>query len=224
MRGFGGAPNGVVVSDPRLSDSVVSLSGVSHSEFAEVFASEQECVSATLEEGIARLSKAVSEGARRGVIDAAAWREIGDDAAEEREERWLAEVRAALVGLLGFLDDEPAWGWLLFVHAPDTGAMALDGVECERRVLGVLAELLGRGSYEPSVGGDLSQPSALVGELVMSGMLAAIRVRLVGADGRRMVELAPSLTAFVAGPYLQRGASQVEPIELSPPPNVRWTQ
>ena len=61
-----------------------------------------------------------------------------------REGSWLARVRAGLVALLGFFDDEPLWGRLLVCDAPATDVML--ALRCEQRVLGVLSGLLDDGA------------------------------------------------------------------------------
>ena len=86
-------------SNPRLTKTVVTRAGVSQRAFYEVFESAEECFSAAFEEGLARLSEAVEQAAAR-------------------EQRWLDRVRAGLVALLGFLDDEPGWGRVLLFEAP----------------------------------------------------------------------------------------------------------
>jgi hypothetical protein len=213
MRGFGSWRNEAVASDPRLSDSVVSLAGVSHSEFAEMFASEEECVSATLEEGIARLTRTVGEATQQSARDLAASQPAGDDAREESQERWLARVRAGLVGLLGFLDDESRWSRLLFLDDPATG---LDGIESERRVLGVLSELVGEGPGEGVAGERSSRSPSVIDELVMSGVMSVIRPRVLHPDGGHLVTLAPSLTAFIAAPYLDQASLGAELVRRAP--------
>ncbi len=187
------------LSVDRLSHSVVTCGKTARGEIAEVFGSERECLSAAFEEGIARLSRAVSDEVAR--------QEVGRDAGRSDGARWLGRVRAGLVGLLGFLDDEPAWGRLLILAAPAAG---LSGVECERHVFRVLGELLGEGPGEQAVGQQLSPSRELIGELVVGGALSAIRVRMLDADGERLVELAPSLMSFIVAPYLGQASASAE--------------
>ncbi|HYM45492.1 MAG TPA: helix-turn-helix domain-containing protein [Solirubrobacteraceae bacterium] len=172
---------------------MVARAGVPASAFHEVFQSEEECLQAAFDEGVARLSEAVLEAARR-------------------KERWLDRVRAGLVALLGFLDDEPRWGRLLIVQAPLAGAAAL---ERRQRMFGVLAALLSEGRVEAGgelvdtglagvkpADGELTPSPALTAELVVGGVFAVIHARVLDGNGGPLVELAPSLMSFVVAPYL----------------------
>ncbi len=178
---------------------MVARTGVSHSDFSEIFETAEECFLAALDEGIARLSAAVYGAA-----------------ALERD--WLARVRAGLVGLLGFLDDEPAWGRLVLLDSPEGGA---ESFARRQRVLGVLADLL---SDDPAgVNGQRSDmPSLpvpereLTAEFVAGGVLSAIQMSMRDGEDGPLVELAPSLMAFAVAPYLGRSAASVELHGLSP--------
>ena len=157
----------------------------------------------TIEEGLSRLAAAVREGAERGEADARRAAGEGRDslAAElDPAELWLARVRAGLVALLGFLEDEPQLGRLLVGHGRPVGTAGLEG---ERRAMAMLAALLagarlaGRRAHR-----DTSRIGGLHEELVVGGLMAAIATRMRDRGGERLVELAPSLTAFAATSYL----------------------
>ncbi len=165
---------------------MVARAGVSESAFYEVFDSAEECLSAAFEEGLARLSAVV-------------------EAAAGREQRWLDRVRAGLVALLGFLDDEPGWGRLLVFEAPLDGAVAL---RCKQRVLGVLTVLMDDGS--PQAIAELTCEPELTAELVIGGVFSVIRTRMLKGDGGALVELAPSLMSFIVVPYLGEAAANAE--------------
>ncbi len=167
---------------------MVARAGVPQSAFYEIFESVEDCLSAGFEEGLQRLSEAVGE-------------------ASGREERWLGKVRAGVVALLGFLDDEPGWGRLLILEAPGAGAA---GLECGRRVQGVLGGLLSEGRGEAIAGGELGPSPALTAELVLGGVFSVIRARMLERDGGRLVELAPSLVGFIVTSYLGPAAASAE--------------
>jgi hypothetical protein len=146
---------------------------------------------AAFEEGLARLAEAV-------------------DVAAGRERSWLARLRAGLVALLGFFDDEPAGGRQLLGEAP-TADRAV-GLRCEQRVLSVLAGLLEDAPARPAA---RSSCSSLRAELIAGGVFGVIRARLLegeGAESERaqLVELAPSLMAFIVAPYLGQAAASEE--------------
>ncbi len=165
---------------------MVTRAGVPESAFYEVFESVEDCFLAAFEEGLARLSEVVQDAAGR-------------------EQRWLGRVRAGVVALLGFLEDEPGWGRLLVFQAPPEldGAVA---VRCQRRVFGVLSALMDDGGLRASA--EIVPKPQLTSELLIGGVFSVIRARMTeldGAaesDGGALVELAPSLVAFIAGPYL----------------------
>ena len=71
-----------------------------------------------------------------------------------REERWLERLRAGLVALLGFLDDEPRWASLLILTPPVDGSVAL---ECQRRLQDVLGALLREGRGKQIASAELAR-------------------------------------------------------------------
>ena len=159
---------------------MVTRAGVSESAFFETFPNIGECYRAAHEQGLERLSRAVG---------GAAGREAG----------WLGRVRAGLVALLGFFDDEPCWARLLVLEAPVGATVTL---ECRRRLHGPLVRLLderGGGESGGAANRASSMPApALTSELVTEGVLSVIAANMTGGDGvGRLVELAPALLAFI---------------------------
>ncbi len=139
---------------------------------------------AAFEEGLERLS---------GVVLEAAGREHG----------WLERVRAGLVALLGFLDDEPGWGRLLVCQAPVKDAAAHC---CQQRVLGVLTMLMDDGSPQAT---EIVPEPQLTAELLIGGVFSVIRARMLEGGGGTLVELAPSLLSLVVRPYLGHAVADV---------------
>ena len=132
-----------------------------------------------------------------------------------REGSWLERVRAGVVALLGFFDDQPRWRRVLVVQAPPTGALAR---ERERRVLNVLRELLEEGRKAKLANDRTALPPGLLAELVLGGIFSAIRTHILeGDDAGPLVELAPSLMAFIALPYLGQAAASAELAGMSAP-------
>ncbi len=141
----------------------------------------------SIEEGLERLSEVVDEAAGR-------------------EGSWLDRLRAGLVAFLGFFDDEPGWGRLLVSEAPVRDASL--ALRCEQRVLGVLTGLLDDGS--PLAIGELMGEPQLTSELVVGGVVAVIRKRVLGDDRGPFVGLAPELMSFIVLPYLGQAAARAE--------------
>ncbi len=169
-----------------MTKTAAARAGVAESAFYEVFRSAEECFSAAFEEGLARLCEVLDE-------------------ATGREERWLDSARAGLVALLGFLDDEPSWGRLLFLGAPVDGAAAF---RSEQRVRGALTVLLGDGGPQATASG--MPESHLTAELVIGGVFSLIRAQISEGGSEALVELAPSLMSFIVLPYLGQAAAAAE--------------
>jgi hypothetical protein len=143
----------------------------------EPFPKTEECYFGAFAEALPRLAATVAEAA-------------------EREHHWLQRVRAGLVALLGFLDDEPPRGRVLFAGPA--------GSEAERRVQSVLGELLAQRSSERVTAAGYTPASGFTDELVLGGVFSVIRQRALEPSGGRLVELAPSLMAFIVTSYIER--------------------
>jgi AcrR family transcriptional regulator len=166
---------------------VATRAGTAESTFHEVFGTVEECYRAAFEEGLERLSRAV-------------------DQAAGREGSWLDRLRAGVVALLGFLDDEPAWGRLLILDRPVTEGMT--GLRRQQRVLGVLTSLLDEGARQ--AGAERVLEPALTSEFAVGGALSVIRAQMLKDDGTVLVGLAPSLMSFIVRPYLGQVAANTE--------------
>jgi hypothetical protein len=164
---------------------VTTHAGVSESVFHEVFSTAEECYRAAFEEGLSRLRQAV-------------------DGAAAREGSWLERVRSGLVSLLGFFDDEPSWAHLL-LETPVAGTQTL---RCEQRLLGVITQLLEDGGPR-GLSGLVSLPQ-MTAELAAGGTFAVIRSRALEEPDANLVELAPTLMAFIVRPYLGDVAARAE--------------
>ena len=171
---------------------MATRAGVSESVFHDVFSTVEECYRTAFAEGLERLSRAVAE-------------------ATTREEAWLERVRSGLVALLGFLDDEPSWTRLLVLETPLAGAVTF---ECRQRLHDLLASLLERegkvtqGRDNSSTAGSPMLLETPGGELVVGGVFSVIRTNVLEGDSGKLVELAPSLMAFIVAPYLGQAAAQ----------------
>ena len=130
-----------------------------------------------------------------------------------REGSWLARLRAGLVALLGFFDDEPAWGRLLVCEAPATD-VALE-LRCRQRVLGVLSGLLDDGA--PQAIGELTRSPEIATELTVGGVFAAIRARVLEGTAGRWWSSRLRLMAFIVTPRLGQAAAQAELAGMSAP-------
>jgi AcrR family transcriptional regulator len=173
---------------------VATRAGVSEKDLYKSFASVEWCYRTAFDAGLQRLSESVG-------------------AAAKRQQGWLEQVRSGLVALLGFFDDEPSWARLLLLETPLNGELTC---ECRRGLHELLAGLLAREndvSDRRAASRGAGSPTllaALTGELVVGGVLSVIRTELLESGRRKLVELAPSLMAFIVAPYLGQVAARAE--------------
>jgi DNA-binding MarR family transcriptional regulator len=123
-------------------------------------------------------------------------------AAFRAREGWVDGVRAGLVALLGFLDEEPALARYLVVHSAEAG-----GAVRERRgeVLEQVAVLL-----DDERAPARAYPPPLTAHAVASGVLGVLHARLSQPEPGALAELAGSLMSFVALPFLGARAARRE--------------
>ena len=87
-------------------------------------------------------------------------------------------------------------------------------LECQHRLQDVLGALLREGRGKQIASAELGSPE-LTGELVLGGVFSLIRTRMLEGDPAALVELAPSLTAFIVASYLGLPVAKVELSESS---------
>ena len=167
---------------------MVRHAGVSERDFREIFPTLEDRYRAAYEQGIARLSRTVTT---------AAGRQGGS----------LERLRSGLVALLGFCDDHPSWARLLVLEAPLSAGVTL---ECRPQLHNVLARLLDRHQPAGVPAGSPQPTPALTDELIVGGVFSVIRTSMLEGSGGKLVELAPSLMAFIVAPYLGQAAAHAE--------------
>jgi len=170
---------------------VVERAGVSRRTFYELFENCEECFLAALEEGLARISAAVLP----------AWQAQG---------AWWERVRASLIELLSFLDNDPVTGRLVVVEALGAGPRAL-----ERRghVLALLIAAVEEGRGEAK---RAHEPPPLTSEGVVGAVASILYGRMlarpaVGEDrSEPLIELTGPLMSMIVLPYLGPAAARRE--------------
>jgi AcrR family transcriptional regulator len=167
---------------------VVTRAGVTENDFHEVFETVDECYRAAYEQGLDRLTRAVKSGTRR-------------------QNGWLEQVRSGLVALLGFFDDHPSWARALLLDAPVSARLSF---ECRQRLHDLLARLLDHHRPAAIPAGSPRLAPALTRDLIVGGVFSVTRTRMLENDGGSLVELAPSLMAFIVTPYLGQAAGRAE--------------
>jgi hypothetical protein len=176
---------------------VVTRAGVTRREFDEEFPNAEDCFLAAFDRGIELLGQMLSQA-------------VG------AEGRWLARVRLGLLGILRFLDAEPAWARLLVVHSAVVGTRTLERRE---QALARLGELMEQGTHPvrgdahevgPADSRERTPQPRLMTELVVGGVFSVIRARMIDAAGGSLTELAPSLMSMIVLPHLGRDAAIAE--------------
>jgi hypothetical protein len=169
---------------------------VTQNEFTDVFPSFEDCYRAAYMQGLGRLSRTVRTVAGR-------------------QDGWLERVRCGLVALLGFFDDHPSWARLLLLE----GAVSADVTfECRRQLHDVLTRLLNHHQPTGISAESAMLTPALADELVVGGVFSVIGTSLLDDRAGKLVELAPSLMAFIARPYLGQAAANAELAGTPQPP------
>jgi DNA-binding MarR family transcriptional regulator len=123
-------------------------------------------------------------------------------AAYRAQEGWVAGVRAGLVALLEFFDEEPALAMYLVVHSAQAGP----AVHARRReMLAQIATLL-----DDERAPARAYPPPLAAHAVASGVLGVLHAQLCQPRTGSLVELAGPLMSFTVAPFLGRRAAQRE--------------
>ena len=174
---------------------VVERAGVSRRTFYELFTDREDCFLAAFDEGLARIAARVLP----------AWHGGGS---------WRGRIRASLIELLLFLDNDPVTGRLVIVDTLGAGHRAL-----ERRghVLAQVISAVDEGRRESKRGDG---PPPLTVEGVLGGVLSVLYTRLAEGSPLRFVELAGPLMSMIVLPYMGAGAARRELERPLPPPDT----
>lgn len=164
---------------------VIQRAKVSRKTFYEVFLDREDCFAALFEQAIGRVGSRVSE-------------------AYAAQPSWREGIRAGLVEMLAFIDEEPACARLCVVDALAAGPRIL-----ERRV-----QVLERVRAVVELGGSQREgrrePPAVTAEGVMGGVFAVIHRRLLERSEEPYIELIGQLMSIVVLPYLGGAAAARE--------------
>jgi AcrR family transcriptional regulator len=177
---------------------VVARSGVSRRTFYEIFEDREDCFLAAFNDALSRVAAVVIPE-------------------YEREVGWREKIRAGLIGLLGFLEDERGPGRLVIVETLAAGPRAL---ERRAQVLAEIVDAVDEGRAEARKG---ESPSRLSAEGVVGAVLSVLHTRLLAgpaaagpesktrtARSGGLLELVNPLMAMIVLPYLGSAASRRE--------------
>lgn len=180
---------------------IVARAGISRRTFYEQFEDREACLLAALEEAIDLASAAVLP-------------------AYESQSKWRERIRAGLVALLAFLDEEPGLGRLCIVEALGAGDRAL---ERRAQCVAALIEAVDGARKELP---EAKQPPPLTGEGVVGAVFAIVHARILardaaGANGAKSPPLSAllgELMGVIVLPYLGAAAAQKELHKPAPSP------
>jgi AcrR family transcriptional regulator len=193
---------------------VVARSGVSRRTFYEVFDDFEDCFLAALDESIARASEYVLD-------------------AYDPAEKWQTRIRVALIGLLEFLEDEPAMGRLCIVETLGAGRKVH---ERRQRALDTVIAIVDEGRGESRAATALPP---LTTEGVVGGVLSVLHARLIpysegprggghpegtrqgGEQRDSLLELTGALIGMIVLPYLGPAAAHKETSRPAPEGRIR---
>ncbi len=164
---------------------VVERSGVSRRTFYEHFTDREDCFLAAFEQALVYASRRVLP-------------------AYKAERSWRGRMRAGLIALLCFLDEEPRVGRVLIVESLAGGPRALAR---RTEAIAKLTRAVEAGAAEPKTG---STPPPLTGEGVVGGVLAVLQERLAKDARAPLIDLANPLMSMIVLPYLGSAAARRE--------------
>jgi AcrR family transcriptional regulator len=173
---------------------VVERSGVSRRTFYEQFADREDCFFAAFEQALSYASERVVP-------------------AYLGEKRWRERIRAGLIALLCFFDQEPQVGRVLITESLAGGPRTL---QRRGQVIGKLTSIVEEGASEAKVA---FAPSPLTGEGVVGGVLAVIQRRLAEEPHTPLVELTNPLMSMIVLHYLGAGDARRELQRATPAPS-----
>jgi AcrR family transcriptional regulator len=163
---------------------ILELARVGRRGFYEVFDNREDCFLAVFDHGIAF----AAEHARP---------------AFEAEHDWADRVRAGLLALLDFFDQEPELARICVVHALTAGPRTL---AARARVIDTLTNVVDAGREARQSTGELSP---LTAEGVLGAVFSVIHARMLRPGRERLSDLLNPLMAIVVLPYLgTRGAKR----------------
>jgi AcrR family transcriptional regulator len=164
---------------------VIGRAKVSRKTFYDVFSDREDCFLAAFDRAIGQVSVLAQD-------------------AYEQEQGWRDGVRASLMRLLMFLDDEPGLAKLCVVEALGAGARVL---ERRAQVLETLAGVIDRGR---AVSNATREPPDVTAEGVVGAVFAVLHTRLLEQSGEPLTNLLNPLMSMIVLPYLGARAANRE--------------
>ncbi len=164
---------------------VIGRAKVSRKTFYDVFSDREDCFLAAFDRAIDQASVLARD-------------------VYAHEQGWRDGVRAGLMRLLMFLDDEPGLARLCVVEALGAGTRVL---ERRAQVLEALAGVIDQGRAVTNAG---REPPDVTAEGVVGAVFAVLHTRLLEQDGEPLTNLLNPLMSMIVLPYLGTRAANKE--------------
>ncbi len=184
---------------------VVERSGVSRRTFYEHFDDREDCLLASFERAVTLASDRVIP-------------------AYESHKGWRERIRAGLVALLAFCDEQPNVAQMLVCESLTSGPRV-----AQRRtdILARLTRIVDQGRTLTGTpkgrtagnSGKAENISPLAAEGTIGGVLAVIQARLLQAKSKPLIALTNELMSMIVLPYLGAGAARRELGRATPAPS-----
>jgi AcrR family transcriptional regulator len=165
---------------------VVGRAGVSRRTFYELFQDGEDCFLAAFDDALVRARRRVEE-----VYDPKA--------------RWLDRIRASLLALLSFFDEDRSSARLLVVESLRAGPL---GLERRSRAIAGLVGAVDEAREESR--GVAATLSPLMAESVVGALASVVHARLAQEEPASLLDLASQLMGILALPYLGQAAARRE--------------
>lgn len=204
---------------------IVDRAGVSRRTFYELFRDREECFLAAFDEAVDRVGERVLAAYGEPDRTHRAVHGVQKTQGTRRAQSWRERVRAGLIALLVFCEEQPAMARLLVVESLAGGPVVL------RRRARLLAVLVGVIEEGREAAKDSAGLPSVTGEGLVGAALSIVHGRLVetgperldgspspAVEGPRMGELVNPLMSMIVLPYL--GATAARRERDRPPPDV----
>lgn len=161
----------------------IANAGLYRQAFYDNFEGKEDCYLQALDAGSAWIELAMREAAMEGV-------------------GWRGQLRGALAGLLGFLDEQPAIGRAMLVEVHAAGPRAVEKRTEAMERASVMVDLAREESEDPA--------PAIAAEAVVAGILAVLHTRLAAQQTEGFASLLPELMYLAVLPYFGPSVAAAE--------------
>lgn len=172
---------------------ICSVAGVARNTFYEHFSDKEQCLLATIDDGIEQAERAI-------------------EADVDPDGPWAEQLRDGLAALLDFVASEPALARTCLVEPLAAGPAAIERYEA---VVQRLIPFFGRGRAAEARDGEVADTME---ETIVRGLGWILNQRLVMNEARDVDALLPELLEFALAPYIgDEAARRASERSLSPP-------